>query len=103
MSVPSDEARGVLLALDGFNFKDDHIDASVLNALMTPLHGIVSVDDTIYHNLVGLTTSALLFRVSSEGKSQHAKARFANDVSRHWGIANSETTSYIIKTLICSR
>ncbi|XDG08580.1 hypothetical protein ABKA04_008195 [Annulohypoxylon sp. FPYF3050] len=62
MSVPLDEARGVLLALDGFNFEDDHIDASVLNALMTPLHGVVSVEDIIYHNLVGLTTSALLFR-----------------------------------------
>ncbi|KAI0895701.1 hypothetical protein F4806DRAFT_496612 [Annulohypoxylon nitens] len=87
MPTSLDKVERTVLALDGFDFKDDQVDASVSNALKTPLHGVLPGEDTIYHNLLGLITSALLFREGWEGKSRNVKARFASDISRHWGIS----------------
>ncbi|XDG08581.1 hypothetical protein ABKA04_008196 [Annulohypoxylon sp. FPYF3050] len=96
MAIIANGAEDLTLAFDGFVFEEAKIDAPITSVLMMPLQGIASGEETVYQNMIGIMTSALLFREEWNSTSLRSKGRYISAIARHWGIGTKETLSSIV-------
>ncbi|KAI0895699.1 hypothetical protein F4806DRAFT_502658 [Annulohypoxylon nitens] len=103
MAIIANEAEDLTLAFDGFVFEEAKIDAPTSSVLMIPLQGVASGEETVYQNMIGIMTSALLFREEWNSTSLRSKGRYISAIARHWGIGTKETLSSIVDMVLSAR